>query len=105
MPIGLTRVRESPLFSFMPAGETDINEVFALFDEIEALLANELPEAVEWIGSGLDVRYDEDFRSELAEARRSGQFGHMLEAHAYWHDIYANMNFALPGLLRALDLN
>ena len=93
VPIGLTRVRESPLFSFVPAGETDIKDVFALFDETDAFLARELPEAVEWINSGLDVRYDEGFRVELAEARRTDRFEHMVEAHSYRHDTFANMDF------------
>lgn len=93
VPIGMTRVRDSPLFSFMPAGETDIAEVFALFDEIDALLAKELPEAVEWIDSGLNVRYDEEFRAEVAEAIRAGQFERMVEHHGYRHDMYVNMDF------------
>ncbi|UUW92233.1 hypothetical protein [Pimelobacter simplex] len=105
VPIGLTRVRESPIFSFIPAGETDISEVFALFDEIEAFLGKEHPEAVAWIGSGLDVRYDEDFRLELAHALQHDRFEQMLETHEYQHDIHVNMDFALPGLLQALGLD
>ena len=46
VPIGLSRIRNSPLFSFMPAGETDISDVFALFDEIDSFMGKELPEAV-----------------------------------------------------------
>ncbi|WP_297625715.1 hypothetical protein [Nocardioides sp.] len=93
VPIGLTRVRESPLFSFMPAGESDIAEVFGLFDEIDEYIKREIPEAVEWIDSGLHVRYDEDFRVELAEARRTGRFEHMVEAHGYAYDNFVNMDF------------
>lgn len=36
LPVGLTKVRDSPLFSFAPGGESTIAEVFALFDEIDA---------------------------------------------------------------------
>lgn len=93
LPVGLTRVRESPFFSFIPAKESDINEVFALFDEIDAFLSRELPEAMEWVDSSLDVRYDDDFRQELAAARRDGQFERLVERHSYLADMYANMDF------------
>ena len=49
VPVGLTRVCSSPLFSFLPASETDITEVFDLFDEIDSWLESELPEAMRWI--------------------------------------------------------
>lgn len=93
VPIGLSRIRNSPLFSFMPVGETDISDVFALFDEIDSFMGKELPEAVEWIDSDLHVRYDEDFRMELAQARQTGQFQHMVEAHGYRYDNFVNMDF------------
>jgi hypothetical protein len=70
VPVGLTGVRKSPLFSLMPASETDVTHVFELFDEIDTWLESELPEAMRWINSGLDVRFDEDFRSLLAQARQ-----------------------------------
>ena len=57
MPVGLTSVRSSPLFSFIPAAsETDITQVFELFDEIDTWLTTQLPEAMQWINSGLNVR-------------------------------------------------
>ena len=49
VPVGLTRVCSSPLFSFLPASETDITEVYDLFDEIDSWLESELPEAMRWI--------------------------------------------------------
>jgi hypothetical protein len=71
IPIGLTKVRSSPLFSFIPATETHITEVFELFDEIDAWLESELPEATTWIKLRLDVRFDEIFRPLLAQAREA----------------------------------
>lgn len=93
VPVGLTRVRTSPLFSFMPAGETDIAEVFALFDDLDAWLADRLPEATAWINSGLDVRYDDDFRSVLAEARDEGDFHGFLRYHEYQQAMIDNMDY------------
>lgn len=93
VPVGLTRVRSSPLFSFIPAGETDIAEVFALFDAIVAWLESRLPDAMAWINSGLDVRYDEHFRSMLAEARKEGDFDGFLRYHEYQQAMVDNMDY------------
>ncbi|WP_375425885.1 hypothetical protein [uncultured Friedmanniella sp.] len=43
LPLGLTNVRDSPLFSFHAASDTDIEDVFALFDEIDAYLVKTIP--------------------------------------------------------------
>jgi hypothetical protein len=70
VPVGLSRVRESPHFSFVGARESDIAEVFALFDEIDAWVTSALPAATEWIASGLDVRFDEEFRRSSPKQSR-----------------------------------
>ncbi|UKA73557.1 hypothetical protein [Arthrobacter sp. FW306-06-A] len=93
VPVGLTRVRESPHFSFIAARESDIAEVFALFDQIDAWLSTVLPEAMEWIESGLDVRYDNEFRSELAIAKADGNFTRFLEYHVHRQDMINNMDY------------
>jgi len=93
LPVGLTRVRESPVFSFAPGGESTIAEVFALFDAIDDWMAKRLPEATQWIQSGLDVRYDEGFCSGLAEALAEGNFEGFLRYHEYAHDQFVNMDF------------
>ncbi len=94
LPVGLTRVRESPLFSFSPGGESTIAEVFALFDEIDEWIGEQLPEATAWMRSGLDVRYDGDFRSVLAEARaEDGGFERFLRYSEYAQDQLDNMDF------------
>ena len=93
LPIGLTRVRESPVFSLSSDSESTIGEVFALFDEIDEWIVRQLPEATEWMKSGLDVRYDQDFRSVLAAARAEGDFEGFLRDHAYAHDQFVNMDF------------
>lgn len=93
LPVGLTRVRESPVFSLLPVGEATISEVFALFDEFDTWMASRLPEATAWIESDLDVRYDETFRTALSEALAGGEFEEFLRASEYAHDRFVNMDF------------
>lgn len=93
VPVGLTRVRESPMFSFLSAGETDIAEVFALFDEIDAWLEARLPEATLWARSALDARFDEDSRRLVALAREEDDFAGLVEYCEYQQDMIANMDY------------
>lgn len=93
VPVGLTRVRESPMFSFLSAGETDIAEVFALFDEIDAWLEARLPEATLWTRSALDARFDEDSRRLVALAREEDDFAGLVEYCEYQRDMIANMDY------------
>jgi hypothetical protein len=93
VPVGLTRVRESPHFSFVGAGESEIADVFALFDEIDSWLAGELPEATLWIASGLDVRYDDEFRSLFAVAKAESGFDSFLEYHEHRQAQIDNMDY------------
>ncbi len=93
VPVGLTRVRESPMFSFLSAGETDIAEVFALFDEIDGWLQARLPEATLWTRSALDARFDEDFRRIVALARDEDDFAGLVEYFEYQRDMIANMDY------------
>lgn len=93
VPIGLTSVSSSPLFSFMPASETDITQVFELFDEIDAWLESELPEGMQWINSGLNVRFDESFCALLAQARHEGDFAGFLAYFEYQQMMIDNMDY------------
>lgn len=93
VPVGLTNVRDSPLFSFIPATETHITEVFELFDAIDAWLTSELPEAMQWIESGLDVRFDDIFRSLLAQAREEDDFAGLLDFFEYRQAMIDNMDY------------
>jgi hypothetical protein len=93
VPVGLTEVRKSPHFSFIPARETDVAGVFDLFDEIDAWLESELPDAMQWIRSGLAVRFDEDFRREAEVAMGAGSFGTFLAYHEYQQDMVDNMDY------------
>lgn len=93
IPVGLTKVRSSPLFSLIPATETDITEVFDLFDDLDSRLKNLLPEALRWINSGLDVRFDEEFRSLLAVARVEGDFDGLLDYFKYQQSMTDNMDY------------
>lgn len=86
-------MRSSPLFSLLPASETDITEVFELFDEIDSWLESGLSEAMRWIDSGLNVRFDEDFRSRLAEAHKEDDFDGLLRSFEYQQEMIDNMDF------------
>jgi hypothetical protein len=50
--------------------------------------------AMEWITSGLQVRFDPAFRAELAEAMESPErFSKYVEYNAYLEDLAANMDY------------
>ena len=94
LPVALSGVRESPMFSFHRASETDIAGVFALFDEIDAYLVKFMPTAMEWIASGLNVRFDTDFMAMVVECIKSeGSLRPMIEAFSYREDMIANMDY------------
>lgn len=94
LPVGLTGVRDSPLFSFHSAAETDIADIFTLFQRIDDYLAQTIPQATEWINSGLDVRFDAEFRTEVASCIRSdGDLVKLIEAQSYQEDMIANMDY------------
>lgn len=93
VPVGLTGVRKSPLFTLLPASESDIGGVFDLLDEIDRWLECELPDAMQWINSGLAVRFDEDFRQEAAAAIQAGRFDRFVEMHEYRQDMIDNMDY------------
>ncbi len=48
---------------------------------------------MQWIESGLAVRFDEDFRMMLSEARQANDFEDFLGSHAYWQDTIDNMDY------------
>lgn len=93
VPVGLTAVRDSPLFSLLPANDTDITQVFQLFDEIDEWAKSVMPDAVRWIESGLNVRFDESFRSSLASALATGTFDDYLRRAEYHQAMVDNMDY------------
>ncbi|MEA5367144.1 hypothetical protein VA596_46985 [Amycolatopsis sp., V23-08] len=93
VPIGLTKVANSPLFSLLPTNETDVAEVFDLFDEIDTWLKTTMPRAMQWIDSGLNVRFDETFRSEVGAARTDEEFEYLLERADDHQSMLDNMDF------------
>lgn len=94
LPIGLSGIRDSPMFSFHAASDTDIGGVFALFDEIDAYLGKSIPHAMEWIGSGLDVRFDAAFMAQVVGYIESeGALASLIDAHAHTADMIANMDY------------
>lgn len=94
LPVGLSGIRDSPLFSFRAASETDIKGVFALFDEIDAYLVKAIPHAMNWIDSGLDVRFDAEFMAEVTGCIQSeGGLERLIDVHAYRVDMIINMDY------------
>lgn len=94
LPVGLSSIRDSPLFSFHPVSETDIEGAFALFDEIDAYLAKSIPHAMEWIDSGLDVRFDAEFMAQVVGCIESeGDLEKLVNAHAYHQAMIDNMDY------------
>lgn len=94
LPVGLSGVRHSPLFSFHSVSETDIEGVFALFDEIDAYLAKTIPHAMEWIDSGLDVRFDAEFMARVVGCLDSeGSLAKLIDAYGFRQDMVANMDY------------
>jgi hypothetical protein len=93
IPVGLTGVRKSPLFSFIPANETDVAQVFALLDEIDRWLESKLLHPMQWVNSGLAVRFDEGFRKEAAAAVQADQFQTFVDYHSYRQDMADNMDY------------
>lgn len=76
----------------MPAGETNIADVFTCFGEVDTWFSDQLPEATRWIASGLDVPYDADFRLALSEAHATGSFNDFLQYREYRQDMVDNMD-------------
>ena len=94
LPVGLSSIRDSPLFSFHAASETDIKGVFALFDEVDAYLAGTIPRAKEWIESGFDVRFDAEFMAQVVDCIESqGSLEQLINVRADHEDMIANMDY------------
>lgn len=94
LPVGLTGIRDRPLFSFHSASETDIEGVFVLFDEIEDYLGGVLQPAIRWIDSGLDVRFDAAFRAEIVHSLAvDGNLKKLIGEYEYHQAVIDNMDF------------
>lgn len=93
IPVGMSRVRESPHFSLGAPRPSEITDVFTMFDEIDRWIRDLLPDATRWFEAGLEVRFDQAFRDDLNEARQSGQFETFLDYHEHVQDQINNMDF------------
>lgn len=94
LPVGMSSIRDSPLFSFHPVSEFDVAEVFGLFDDIDAYLVRKLPHAMAWIDSGLNVRFDADFIAQVSSSLESqGDLEKLIDAYAYRQDMINNMDY------------
>lgn len=79
---------------FHAASDTDIEGVFARFDEIDAYLGKSIPHAMEWIDSGLDVRFDAEFRTQVVGCIKSeGSLERLIDEHAHTAGMIANMDY------------
>ena len=95
IPVGLSSANEQPGILFRPDIDDDINHVFDLFDEFDSWLSDvRIPFAMEWITSGMHVRFDPEFRAELDAALVSSErFTGFLEYQSYLYDRDVNMDW------------
>ncbi|TSD58154.1 hypothetical protein [Aeromicrobium piscarium] len=94
LPIGLNTIRAKPFFSLANASELAIRDVFALFDEVDAWLANTLRHASKWIDSGLAVRFDAEFCATIRSvADKDDRFDAYLSYMEYQQDTIDNMDY------------
>ena len=94
LPVGMSSIRDSPLFSFHPVSETDIASVVALFDQIDDYLLNALPHAMAWIDSGLNVRFDAEFMAQVVSSLDAlGDLDELISTSARRQDMINNMDY------------
>ncbi|WP_326711649.1 hypothetical protein OG758_22685 [Streptomyces sp. NBC_01474] len=95
LPAVLSDIRGTPYFSFVPIDADDFSRVKLSFDSIDEWLTKEAaPLAMKWIESGLDVYYDENFRTQATLAAESpDHFESFIEYFSYLTDQAANMDW------------
>lgn len=94
LPIGLSAIRSKPVFSLDSASELAVQEVFLLFDEVDAWLALAIRNATRWIESGLAVRFDDAFCSMLQSlADDEDGFDSFLDYMEYQQATIDNMDY------------
>ncbi|KAA9108052.1 hypothetical protein [Microbacterium rhizomatis] len=94
LPIGLSSMRGRSFLSLPNASDVTIRDVFSLFDEFDEWFATAATEASAWIESGLDVRFDTDFRNLVDSlAGDPEKFRRYIDYGMYEVDQAANMDF------------
>ena len=93
VPVGLTSTRSRLALAYGPAVESDITSVFALLDELDEWLLRRLPDAMAWIDSGLDCRFDETLRAGVRAAQEAGLFPAFLRRAEYRQAMVDNMDY------------
>jgi hypothetical protein len=95
LPAVLSDTRGNSYFSFTPVDVDDFNDVKLAFESIDEWLRKDAaPLGMRWIGSGLDVYYDEQFRGQAALAMESPElFDSFIEYCGYLTDQAANMDW------------
>lgn len=67
----------------------------SIIDELDAWIHTEMAEAMQWIESGLDVRFDPDFRALVEEAREREEFGELVSYFEHRQAIVDNLDYWL----------
>jgi hypothetical protein len=95
IPVALSSASARGGILFVPEIGGEIDHVFELFDEFDAwLLDTRMPFATEWITSGLHVRFDSAFRTEVAKAMKSPErFSKFVDFHSELETRAANMDY------------
>jgi hypothetical protein len=95
LPAVLSDVTESPHFSFLPVESHAYADICAVFDDVDRWLneSSRTCNAMTWIRSGLDIRFDPEFRAMLAVAEAESDFDTFLEYHSDMDDQAANMDW------------
>lgn len=95
VPVGLSSATERTGIFFTHATDEDINGVFELFDELDSWLSGtHLRYAMEWITSGLQVRFDPAFRADLVKAMKSPErFSKYVDYSSHLEERAVNMDY------------
>ena len=94
VPVTLGDFGVRPELLFVPAVKDDFDGICRVFDSCHKWLANgALADGHRWALSGLDYRFDPEFRAEAFAARREGRFEQFLDETGAYVDRLMNMDF------------
>lgn len=94
VPVTLGEFGVRPELHLVPAVKDDFDAICAVFDAFDRWLeSGPIADGYRWVVSGLDYRFDADFRAEASAARRDGRFEQFVEETDYYVDRLLNMEF------------
>ncbi|MCW2133377.1 hypothetical protein [Arthrobacter sp. VKM Ac-2550] len=92
VPATLSDIRDSPHFNFVPTQEKDFRSITDTFDELEKWIAEgDCANGWTWVTNGLDLRFDEEFRTQAESAR--DDFQSFVNSHEYNWERQVNMDW------------